>query len=88
MQRSGQRPEVVAVGDGTLQRKQGLGGARLGVDQTTGHEVGERPHTVQHGDLETLTAHQIDELRREQATSQTQLVEAGRSDRPATLSGL
>jgi uncharacterized integral membrane protein len=33
-------------------------------------------------------AHQIDELRREQATSQTQLVEAGRSDRPATLSGL
>jgi uncharacterized integral membrane protein len=33
-------------------------------------------------------AHQIDELRREQAVSQTQLVEVGRSDRPASSSGL
>jgi lipopolysaccharide assembly protein A len=33
-------------------------------------------------------ARQLDELRREQAASQAQLVEVGRSDRPASLPGL
>jgi lipopolysaccharide assembly protein A len=47
-----------------------------------------RRRTRQIADHSAMLARQLDELRREQAASQAQLVEVGRSDRPSSLSGL
>jgi uncharacterized integral membrane protein len=47
-----------------------------------------RRRTRELADHSAMLARQLDELRREQAASQAQLVEVGRSERPSSLSGL